>query len=449
MTKSASSQSAAKISSRSAGSISAWLRRLFRRYIPLLMILPVISPASASVGLYDWTDSNRIENYVRQRIISVIEDATGARVEIGSFQWHLSTLEAEADGIVLHGLEAQSEEPYAKIESLRVRLSWTGLWTPSSFVLRELDLRKPVIHLIVYPDGTTNQPTPKKTAKKGSSLLDSLFDLKAGRVGVEQGVLHYDNRAARFDFQNRYIPLDLTANDLSLRVSYQPAQAKDPESFHIEAGVSDLIMLRGGPAPGTGNNARRKPQIVQGGLQATLDLTRNAAYLRSLRLTTHSDIAKDQTLEITGSLTDFSRPRWQGKCAGLLDMRLLDGITGYPFAPLGMARLNLDGAGQGGQFRLDGSVHIDDGAYIGTGIYSTGVDLDSHVHADPEQLLITNIVARLRQGGEIEGTIALNPWLPPAACCRAGARRQQRSSASNKIAAEDNRETASAQSRCD
>jgi translocation and assembly module TamB len=378
------------------------------------MILPTISSASASVGLFDWADSNGVENFLRQRIISLIEDATGARVEIGSFQWHLSTLEAEADGIVLHGLEAPSEEPYAKIESLRIRLSWTGLWTPSSFVLRELDLRKPVVHLIVYPDGTTNSPTPHKTANKNASLLNDFFDLKAGRVGVEQGVLHYDNRAAKFDFQNRYIPLDLTANDLSLRISYQPAQAKDPESFHIEAGVSDLNLLRGGPALGAGNNSRRKPQLVQGRLQAILDLTRNAAYLRSLRLTTHSDIVKDQTLEMTGSLTDFSHPRWQGKCVGLLDMRLLDGITGYSFAPQGMAHLNLDGAGQAGQFRLDGSVHVDGGAYIGTGIYSTDIDLDAHVHADPEQLQITNIEARLRQGGEIEGTVALAPWLPPS-----------------------------------
>jgi len=38
---------------------------------------------------------------------------------------------------------------------------------------------------------------------------------------------------------------------------------------------------------------------------------------------------------------------------------------------------------------------------------ATGVGLDARVHADPEQLLISSIVARLRQGGQIEGEVAL------------------------------------------
>ena len=49
-----------------------------------------------------------------------------------------------------------------------------------------------------------------------------------------------------------------------------------------------------------------------------------------------------------------------------------------------------------------------DGDYIGTGVIARGVGLDAHVHADPEQLLITSIVARLRQGGQLEGDVVLD-----------------------------------------
>jgi len=54
-------------------------------------------------------------------------------------------------------------------------------------------------------------------------------------------------------------------------------------------------------------------------------------------------------------------------------MRLLDPITGYPFAPEGIAHLDLNGSGQAGSFRIDGSVHVENGAYIGTGVVARGV----------------------------------------------------------------------------
>ncbi len=63
-------------------------------------------------------------------------------------------------------------------------------------------------------------------------------------------------------------------------------------------------------------------------------------------------------------------------------------------------------------FHIDGPVHVDGGSYIGAGVIATGITLDAQVHADPRQLLITQIVARLRQGGQIEGTVDLQPWLP-------------------------------------
>ena len=65
-------------------------------------------------------------------------------------------------------------------------------------------------------------------------------------------------------------------------------------------------------------------------------------------------------------------------------------------------------------FRLDGRVHVDGGAYIGTGVVARGVTLDAHVQADPYELRITDIVARFRQGGQMEGIVDLKNWLPPS-----------------------------------
>jgi translocation and assembly module TamB len=399
------------------------LRRFFLRHLPLTLVCIVVLSALAAIGLFFWASSAGFENLVRKRLVSELGTATGGRVEIRSFHWHLLSLEAEAGGLVIHGLEASGEAPYAQAERLRVRLSVLGFWSPR-ILLRDLEISHLQLHLIAYADGTTNQPHPRKPAKPGQPALDRFFDLKAGRVVVEQGDLDYENRAAAFDFQDRHIPLDFAANDVSLLMTYMPgapslfgssglgsygAKTGSQESYRIEAAASDLNLSRGASS----NPGKAQPQAVQGFFQATVDLTRAAAYLRSLRITARSRGVKDRTLEIAGSLDSFAHPRWQATAIGDLDMRLIDPITGYPFAPAGVAHLDLAGAGDASSFRADGSLRVVDGSYIGTGVVATHVGLDAHIHADPEQLLLTSVVARLRQGGQIDFDLSLAHWLPP------------------------------------
>jgi translocation and assembly module TamB len=401
------------------------MRRFFLRHLPLTVAGAAILLAVSLVGLYFAASSAGFENFVRRRMVLRLETATGGRVEIASFHWRLLNLEAEAGGLVIHGLEAPGEAPYAQAEHVRVRLSVLGFLSPR-ILLRDLDIVRPQLHLIVYPDGSTNQPQPRIPRTQGEPVLDRFFDLNAGRVSVEQGILDYDNRAAAFDFQDRHIPLDFAASDFSLRLVYLPKgsgtlefgapssryssglRAGNAASFLIEAGVRDLDLSRGALS----RQGKVQPP-VQGFIQATLELSRNAATLRSMRITASGRGVKDRTLEISGALDDYAHPRWQARAVGELDLRLVDPITGYNRAPEGIAHLDLTGSGEAGNYRVDGGVHIDGGSYIGTGVVATGFGLDAYVHADPRQLLITSILVRLRQGGQIEGDLSLAPWLTP------------------------------------
>jgi translocation and assembly module TamB len=379
------------------------LRRFFLRHLPFSIAGLTVLLALAAVGAYFYMSSTGFENLMRGRLIATIRSMTGGRVEIGSFRWRLLDLEADVDNVTIHGLEGPGEAPYARIGHLRVDFSVLGVMSPR-VLLTDLTVTRPELHLIVYPGGRTNQPHPRRPRRHGKPMLDQLFDLHAGHVAVVDGVFDYDNRASSFDFQDRRAPLNFTASDVSLSMRDAAAHGNEPESFHVEAGATDLNLAR--------TPSRRPAQAVHGRLSATLDLMHNAARLTSLRVTARGPDGKERSLEVTGRLKNFSDPSWQARIAGDLDMRLLEPVTGYPYAPEGIAHLDLAAAGHEGVFRIDGPVHVDDGAYVGTGVVEHGVDLDARVHADQGRLLIGGIVARLHQGGQIEGVVDLAPWLP-------------------------------------
>ena len=377
-----------------------------RRWVWNTAALLIALAAVISV-LWFWINSHQFEELVRGRIVSKLETATGGRVEIRSFHWRLIDLEAEASGLVIHGLEDPGDTPYAEVESLRVRISVLGLVSPR-ILLRDLEVVKPEFHLIYYPNGSTNQPHPRAQKKADKAFLDTLFDLQAGHVAVEQGMFDLDNRAAAFDFANQYLPLDFEANDLSLVLKYNPAEKSNPESYHVDAGVRDLMLQRGG-------RQLTAPAALHALFQVSLDLTRNAAYLRSLRITASSRGVKDRTLEVSGAVTDFTHARWQAKIAGEFDMRLLNPIVDFPFTPDGVTRMDLAGAGDRGEFRLDGAVHVDKGTYVAPGVSARELQLDTSVHADPNQLHFTAVTLRFKQGGKVTGDLELDQWLPHVA----------------------------------
>ncbi len=201
-------------------------RMRVRTTLGLCLMLFLIT---AAAGLYFWTNSAGFESIIRRRTIEQLEKSTGGRVEIASFHWHLMNLEADAQGIVLHGTESAGDAPYAQVDSLRIRFTILSLlWNPR-LLLRDLEVVRPSVHLIVYQDGSTNQPQPRKQTQQ-QSPLNTLFDLQAGHIAIEQGVFHLEDRAASFDYQNRYIPLDFDARDFSLRMNYVPATAKGPRA---------------------------------------------------------------------------------------------------------------------------------------------------------------------------------------------------------------------------
>jgi len=382
----------------------AWHKRYLRHVLRVGSVLALLLVVGL-VGLFLWANSSSFENIMRKRLIARIDAATGGRAEIASFHWNLLKLQGEADGFVLHGREGPSEAPYAQMDALKVDIDVLGLFSPR-VLLRDLELERPQIHLIVYADGTTNQPQPLQ--KTETHPLDTLFDLEASHVAVNHGAFDYDNRADASDFQDRHIPVDFEANDVSLLLKYVAGNGTSHDGYHLDAGIRDIRLVRG-------TTAHPDAPPVEGFAQAAVDFTRDAIYLRSLQLTAHSKGSADRVLNVTGELDDFTRPRWKASAQGELDLKLMEPALGYPFTPEGIAKLNLVAAGQKGEFRIDGTMHADNASYLAPGVVARCVGLDAHVHADALRLQITNVTARLRTGGQLEGEVLLDHWILPLA----------------------------------
>ena len=152
------------------------MRRFFTRHVPFTIAGALVLIVVTAIGAYFYLSSAHFENVMRGRVVRNLESLTGGRVELQSFHWDLLNLEADMGGLVIHGLEAPGEAPWARVDHLHVAISIFDLGNPR-ILLRDLDIDQPQFHLIVYPDGATNQPHPKRKAKHNPHAIDQLFDL--------------------------------------------------------------------------------------------------------------------------------------------------------------------------------------------------------------------------------------------------------------------------------
>src|ERR1700730_13014823 len=143
----------------------------------LLLLFLVIA------GLLFYASTPHFANIVRQKVVTVLEDATGGRVEIQSLRWNLRHLAVEVDGLTIHGLEGRGELPYAHVDRLYARAKILS-FVDARLGLDFLEVDRPAIHLIIYPDGHTNQPAPRAKQSSNGPAVKTIFDLQARRVAA-------------------------------------------------------------------------------------------------------------------------------------------------------------------------------------------------------------------------------------------------------------------------
>src|SRR6185312_5418147 len=146
-----------------------------KRKLGRIIILTGLALAVIVIGALIYLNSGSFRETVRQRVIAELQQMTGGRVELESFTWNLSTLHFEASNVTIHGREATGEVPYAHADRISVDVKIVSFFT-RKISLENVAIDRFVLHLMVYPDGTTNQPPPQPSTSSEESPTQNLFD---------------------------------------------------------------------------------------------------------------------------------------------------------------------------------------------------------------------------------------------------------------------------------
>src|SRR5271157_5417944 len=314
--------------------------------------------------------SPQFEDLVRRKVIATLEDATGGRVDLKTFHWNLGKLEFEAKDLTIHGREGPDQLPYVHADRAFVRLHVVS-FVETRVHLRYLGLEHPVIHLIVYPDGTTNAPEPK--VKRGNvKPVQQLFDLAIGRADLRNGLLLLNDRA---------LPLDFSADDVEAAMSYDRGEHR--YDGNVRAGKLDVKYQD------------FRDVSAHGGVE--FSLWHNTARLNSLKLT-----SEKSSLEAQGKLTNFDSPRIEFSYSTTLDMGQLGAVTRSYQLRGGTLTFGGSGTYSESGYASRGKLAIRGLDYLEQGVVLHNANASADFSFDKNRLVLTRIAGRLLRG-EITG----------------------------------------------
>lgn len=330
------------------------------------------------VALAWYLRSPQFEDFVRRKVIATIEDATGGQVDLQSFHWDLGKLELEARGLTIHGREGPDQLPYVHTDRAHVRLHIVA-FLERRVHLEYVGLDRPVIHVIVYPDGTTNAPEPK--VKRGNvETVQQLFDLAIGRADLRNG---------RLLLNDRELPLDFSADDIGASMTYDRGDHRYDGTLHV------------GKIDAKYQNFRD----VAAQLEAEFSLLHDTAQFKSLKLK-----SEGSSLEAQGKLTNFDHPRVEFTYNATVNVAQLGAVTrnyqlrGGTIVASGSGKYSGTGRSSQGKLSIRGLDYLQEGAVLRNANASADFSLDN------DRLSLTHMAGRLL-GGEITGTATIDNLL--------------------------------------
>jgi len=328
---------------------------------------------------YLTTDSFQV--WVRHRLVTELERITGGRVDLGNFHTIPFRLQIEVLDLTIHGLERPVEVPYAHVDRLLAQIKIISI-LGREFGFHTVLLQHPVVHIILYPDGTTNQPQPMLGQNSASGAVGLLFSLSINRLDVRRGEFLWDNQR---------IPLDFIANDLSADMTYSLLQRR--YEGNLRMGKVDTHFKDYRP--------------IAWMAEAQFSLGQNNIDVSSLKATSGRS-------SVTGSgrIQNFREPKIEAAYDAAIDLAETAAIMRRPEVRRGVVHAIGQGYWSKADFSSAGKLLLKDFDWRDQSVKLHDVALNAQFSVNPQHLTFSQIQARML-GGSVSGNAEIANWSVP------------------------------------
>jgi translocation and assembly module TamB len=356
-------------------------RRLWLRLLLLFSIFSIV--CFSFLGWYVTTDS--FQQAVRRRLVAALEKATGGRVELGEFHSIPFRLRIDVRNLTIHGKESASQSPYLHVDRLQAELKVISL-VSTSIGLRSLELQRPVMHIIVYPDGSTNQPSPPGHKAFAQEPVEQLFSLAVSHAEVHQGELDWDEHR---------IPVELDGHDVSLALDYSFLHQQYQARLSLGS-----VTTRWPPYP-----------MLVWRADTSLLLASDHAEISTLHIASGGS-----EIHFQGRLEDFHNPQISGDYHGVLNLGELAALVPELEFLRGTAQFDGQGTWRPRDFSTQGMLAAKDLDWANRNVRMQNGRLAAAYTITPQRLRVSSIRASLL-GGDLQGDVDVVNWqssIPPA-----------------------------------
>jgi translocation and assembly module TamB len=225
--------------------------RLLRNVaIGFAAFIVVLSVAVIVTVQTDW-----FREYVKRQIVVAAEQGTGGKVEIGSLAFDWKRLRAVVSGLVIHGKEPAGSAPWISVR--RIELEFRIFSLSHLLNLSYLGVYRPEAAIMVFPDGSTNIPTPRHaSAPSNTTPLETVVDLAVGRFELTDGTLTFNSRKQALNVRGDNLRAQLWYNvlergyrgQISLEPLYVVSGRNRPVKFTLSLPIGlgrDRLDVRG------------------------------------------------------------------------------------------------------------------------------------------------------------------------------------------------------------
>jgi translocation and assembly module TamB len=340
---------------------------------------------------YITTDS--FQGLVRRRLVAEVERITGGRAQIGSFHTTPFRMQVEVRDITVRGRETATDIPLAHTDRLVAQvkvISFLG----TEFGFHDLVLDHPVVHVIFYPDGSTNVSGPRIPTTSGKTPIEKLFGLSIDQLDVRHGELLWDDQA---------IPVDFTVHDAAVHMEYS----------YLQRRYQGSVLL--------GKADTRFEDFRPFAWMASAEFSLGTTYADIKLLKLNSGRSR---LETSGRVSDFRRPNLQGTYDAYLDLGEAASISRRRDLREGIVEFKGKGTWSIEQFATSGALALRDLGWQDNQIGLKKANATADYYVSDKEIKLSKLQGKLLEGS-FTGDAQIDNWLESASVSKVSNRGQK------------------------